>query len=66
MSSLYCMPIYCTHVWRNYYQSSYNKIRVAYNNAFRLLHGIPRCMSARLHQINANVTTFDAHIRKCL
>ena len=49
-----------------YYQSSCNKIRVAYNNTFRVLHGIPRYVSARLHQINVNVTTFDAHIRKCL
>ena len=39
---------------------------MAYNNAFRVLHGISRCVSARLHQININITTFDIHIRKCL
>ena len=60
------MAKYCAHLWGNYYQFSYNKIRVAYNNAFRVLHGIPRCVSDRLHQINVNVTTFVAHIRKYL
>ena len=30
------------------------------------LHGIPKYVNAGLHQINVNVTTFDAHIRKCL
>ena len=52
----YCMPMYYAHLWCNYHQSSYIKIRVAYNNAFCVLHGIPRCVGARLHQINANVT----------
>ena len=61
----YCMPMYSTHLWCNYLKSSYNKIRVAYNNAFRLLHDIPRYVSTRLCQIYANIPTFDAYIRNC-
>ena len=61
---LYFAPIAClfsAHLWCNYLKSSSNKIRVAYNNAFRLLHGIPRYVSARLCQIYANIPTFDAY-----
>ena len=62
----YCMPMYSAHLWSNYSKSSCNKIRVAYNNAFRLLHGIRRYVSARLCQIYANIPTFDAYTRNCL
>ena len=60
------MSMYSAHLWCDYLMSSYNKIRVAYNNAFRLLHGIPKYVSARLRQIYANISNFDAYIRNCL
>ena len=58
--------MYSAHLWCDYLKSSYNKIRVAYNNAFRLLHGILKYVSARLCQIYANIPNFDAYIRNCL
>ena len=63
---IYCMSMYSAHLWCDYLKSSYNKIRVAYNNAFHVLHGIPKYVSARLGQIYANIPTFDAYIRNCL
>ena len=60
------MSMYSAHLWCDYLKSSYNKIRVACNNAFRLLHGIPKYFSARLCQIYANIPNFDAYIRNCL
>ena len=39
--------------------------RVAYNDSYRILHHIPRCVSARSnHQVQSNIDTFDALIRK--
>ena len=60
------MSMYSAHLGCDYLKSSYNKIRVAYNNAFRLSRGIPKYVSARLCQIYANIPTFDAYIRNCL
>ena len=40
--------------------------RVAYYDAFRMIHGLPRHTSACVQQILFYVLTFDAVIRKCL
>ena len=31
---------------------------------YRILHHIPRCVGARNHQVQSNIDTFDALIRK--
>ena len=38
----YCMNIYTGHLWINYKQATYNKIRTAYNTILRRLLGIKR------------------------
>ena len=40
-----------------------NRLRVAYNDSYRILHNLPRSSSARAH-VQSNILTFDALIRK--
>ena len=46
--------------------SSLNHLRVAYNDSFRLIHGIKRNVSATELQVKANIPTFDALQRKLI
>ena len=56
--------MYACQLWNNFLSSSLKKIRVAYNNSFRFLHGLPRYVSAREHQVLNNLTTLDTILRK--
>ena len=60
----YCMSMYGCQLWSVFLCSSIKRLRVAYNNSFRILHGIPRYISARERQVSHNITTFDALMRK--
>jgi len=62
----YCMPMYACHLWSKYTQTSMTRLRAAYNNAYRIMHYIPRNVSVRPHQVNHCVTTFDAVLRNNL
>jgi len=42
----------------------YDRIRITYNNAFCILHNIPRYISVRSYQVEDNIATFNALIRK--
>jgi len=46
-----------------YTRTSTKRLRVAYNNAYRVMHYIPRNVSVRPHQVNHCVTTSDGLIR---
>ena len=60
----YCMPFYACHLWNNFRKSSYNRIKVAYNDTYRILHYLSRFVSARESQISFGITTFEALQRK--
>ena len=62
----YCMPMYVCQLWSKYTQTSMKRLRAAYNNAYRIMHYIPRNVSVRPHQVNHCVTTFDAVLRNNL
>ena len=62
----YCMSLYGSSLWQNYNSYSIRRLRVAYNDAFRMIHGLPRHTSASVQQIFFNVHIFDALIRKSL
>ena len=62
----YCMSLYGSSLWHNYNSYAIRRLRVAYNDAFRMIHGLPRHTSASVQQILFNVYTFDALIRKSL
>ena len=62
----YCMNLYGCQLWCKFRSGTLNRLQIAYNDSYRILHNIPRYTSARLEQINANVTTFEALLRKCV
>ena len=62
----YGTSLYGCHLWRNYTQpqSTFNRIRIGYNDAYRILHSIPRFMSANEGLVAAEIPTFQALIRR--
>lgn len=62
----YCTTFYAGHLWCNFTLAMMKHLNVAYNDSYRLLHGMPRNTSAREMQVNHNIVTFDALIRKSL
>ena len=60
------MSLYGSSLWHNYNSYAIRRLRVAYNDAFRIIHGLPRHTSATVQQILFNVYTFDALVRKSL
>ena len=57
-----CAP-YCSQLWVNHTKCSYNKLRVAYNNAYRRVLGYVKSDSASNMFVNNQVDNFDAHNR---
>jgi len=62
----YCMPMYACQLWSKYTQNSMKRLRAAYNNAYRIMHYIPKNVSVRPHQVSHCVRTFDAVLRNNL
>ena len=60
------MSLYGHSLWHNHNSYSIRRLRVAYNNAFRMIHGLPRHTSPSVQQIFFNVLIFNALIRKSL
>ena len=42
----YCTTLYCPFLWNSYRKSTFNKIRVAYNNVYRNIFDLPKKSSA--------------------
>ncbi len=60
----YCLPSYCSHLWVNYNNSSYSKIRIAFNNVYRRILGFSKFDSASQMYVSHNIDNFDAYMRK--
>ncbi|CAG9133925.1 unnamed protein product [Plutella xylostella] len=60
----YCQSFYTCSLWVNYTQRAINSLRVQYNNAFRMLLGLPRHCSASGMFAEARVDGFHAIVRK--
>jgi hypothetical protein len=60
----YCTSFYCSYLWCMYSTQTIQKIRVAYNNAFRFLLGYDRICSASQMLVSNGVMNFDALMRK--
>jgi len=43
-----CMPMYACQLWSKYTQTSMKRLHAAYNNAYRIMHYIPRNVSVFL------------------
>jgi hypothetical protein len=60
----YCQSFYTCSLWVKYTQRVYGALRVQYNDAFRVLFGLPRHCSASLMLAESQVDGFHAIIRK--
>ena len=61
---MYCGTLYCCSLWCRYKQATYTKIKVAYNNAFRILMHLPRFCSAYSMFVHRNTLNFEALLRR--
>ena len=62
----YCTPLYCAQLWSSYKKSSMQRLRVAYNDAMRILLKIPRGGSASQMFVTSGVSTFHALLRNLM
>ncbi|XP_073962678.1 uncharacterized protein [Choristoneura fumiferana] len=60
----YCTSFYTCSLWARYTQKSFSALRVQYNNAFRVLLGLPRFCSASGMFAEARVDCFYSTMRK--
>ncbi|KAL0811559.1 hypothetical protein ABMA28_009944 [Loxostege sticticalis] len=60
----FCTSFYTSSLWVGYTQKQYSALRVQYNNAFRVLLGLPRFCSASGMFAEARVDCFNTIIRK--
>ena len=60
----FCGLFYCSYLWSQYNNSSFSKIRVAYNNFYRnILHVLPRSSASKMF-VDNNIPNFEALLRK--
>jgi hypothetical protein len=60
----FCSNFYCCQLWSNYKVSTYNKLRVAFNNVFRSLLKLKRDCSISAYMVNNHVNSFYGLLRK--
>ena len=49
----FCTPMYTCHLWWNYTTQSFHKLKVAFNNAFRMMHNLPTyCSACEMFTVN--------------
>ena len=60
----FCTPIYVSQIWCNFRKSSMQRLRVAYNFGCRALYNLPWRASFSSHQVQCNIPTFEALLRK--
>ena len=60
----YCTSFYCCYLWTAYKKSTFDRLRVAFNNAYRRVLGQPWRCSATTMYANFGINNFEATIRK--
>lgn len=60
----FCQSFYTCSLWVDFTQRAYSDLRIQYNNAFRVLVGLPRFCSASGMFADAHVDSFSTIIRK--
>ena len=49
----FCTPMYTCHLWWNYTAHSFHKLKVAFNNSFRMMHNLPTyCSASEMFTVN--------------
>ena len=59
----YCTSIYCCHLWSNFSQDVYRRIRSAFNRIFRLLMNLYHRISISATLLQYGINHFDILIR---
>ena len=57
-------PMYASQLWCNFRKSCMQILRVAYNFGCRALYNLPWRASVSSHQVQCNIPTFEALLRK--
>ena len=60
----FCTPMYESQLWCNFRKSCMQRLRVAYNFGCRVLYNLPWRASVSSHQVQCNIPTFEALLRK--
>ena len=60
----FCTSFYCAHLWYKFTKQVISKVRVAYNNVFRLLFGYRRSCSANEMFVTNDIYNFEGRMRK--
>jgi len=60
----FCTPVYASKLWCNFRKSCMQRLRVAYNFGCRALYNLSHRASVSSHQIQCNIPTFEALLRK--
>ena len=60
----YCTALYCLFLWNDYKKSTFIKIRVAFNNAYRKIFGIPKPSSVSATYATHNIYNIETMLRK--
>ena len=61
----FCTPMYASKLWCNFRKSCMQRLRMAYNFGCRALYNLPWRASVCSHQVQCNIPTFEALLRKC-
>ena len=62
----YITPLYTAQLWSNYKKKSMQRLKVAYNDAMRLLLHVPRWHSASQLFVSTRVPTCEALLRQLM
>jgi len=60
----YCTPTYASQLWCNFRKANMQILRVVYNFGCRALCSLPWRASVSSHQVQCNIPTFEALLRK--
>ena len=62
----YCTSFYCGYLWSDYKSMTFSKLRVAFNNVYRRVLGLPTWASASEMYAIHNIENFEALLRKVI
>ena len=62
----YCTTLYCPFLWTDYKKSTFTKIRVTFNNAYRKNFGLPKRSSASTMYAHHNICRFETMLRQTI
>ena len=62
----YCTSFYCGYLWSDYKAKTFSKLRVAFNNVYRRVLGLPTWSSASEMYATHNIENFKALLRKVI